>query len=149
MTKAIAKKGDVFKESAIVYLKSLDDFGLFQEKYNAFIKIAYYKLIKDAEDIDYKLEKEFIRLNAENNNTKIKKIEAFKEKIRVMNERFDNHRQMLEGMKIWNLLENPKGERLIAFKNKNINKVYIMYKNQQSQDKIVNFIEYYYDTPNP
>lgn len=143
MLNAVNKKEVVFKENAINYLKALDDFSMFQNKYDAWVLLAYNKLIKDAEDIDYNLEKEYLRLNAENNDTKIKKTVAFKESLKIVNERFQNHREMLAGLKVWNILEDSKSSGLSTFKNKHINKIYMMYKNAQSEDKIVDFLEYY------
>ena len=143
MIKAIGKKDAVYKEQAIIYLKSIEDFKGFQEKYNDFVLRAYNKLVKDAEDIDYKLEKEFIRLNAENNDPKVKKTKASKEKLKVVNERFDNHRDMLEGMRTWDIMEEINSTRLTAFKDKHINKVYLMYTNGKTEVDIVNFLEYY------
>lgn len=143
MIKAIGKKDAVYKEQAIIYLKSLEDFKDFQEKYNDFVLRAYNKLVKDAEDIDYKLEKEFIRLNAENNDPKVKKTKASVEKLKVVNERFDNHRNMLEGMRTWDIMDEINSTRLTAFKDKHINKVYLMYTNGKTEVDIVNFLEYY------
>ncbi len=143
MLKAIGKREDVFKEEAIAYLKSLNEFKIFQEKYNTYVLSAYYQLLQDAQVIDYQLEKDFMSVNAVNNDPKTEKTPKFKEEVEVTNERFYNHRRMLETMKIWNPLEKSKNESFITFKNRNMNKVYLMYKNEQSEDKIVHFIEYY------
>ncbi|QXP55171.1 hypothetical protein H0I25_13930 [Cellulophaga sp. HaHa_2_95] len=143
MVKAIGKREVVFKESAIAYLKSVDDFKKFQQQYTEYVLSAYTKLIKDAEAIDYQLEKEFLRLNAENNDTKIKKTAEFKANIKVVNDRFENHRTMLKGMRAWDIMKEINTTRLNRFKNKHINKVYLMYRNAKTDAEIIDFLEYY------
>ncbi|WP_282164710.1 hypothetical protein [Cellulophaga baltica] len=143
MVKAIDKREVVFKESAIAYLKSVDDFKKFQQQYTEYVLSAYTKLIKDAEAIDYQLEKEFLRLNAENNGTKIKKTAEFKANIKVVNNRFENHRTMLKGMRAWDIMKEINSIRLNRFKNKHINKVYLMYRNAKTDAEIIDFLEYY------
>ena len=143
MVKAIDKREVVFKESAIAYLKSVDDFKKFQQQYTEYVLSAYTKLIKDAEAIDYQLEKEFLRLNAENNDTKIKKTAEFKANIKVVNNRFENHRTMLKGMRAWDIMKEINSIRLNRFKNKHINKVYLMYRNAKTDAEIIDFLEYY------
>ncbi|QXP52538.1 hypothetical protein [Cellulophaga sp. HaHa_2_1] len=143
MVKAIGKREVVFKESAIAYLKSVDDFKKFQQQYTEYVLSAYTKLIKDAEAIDYQLEKEFLRLNAENNDTKIKKTAEFKANIKVVNDRFENHRTMLKGMRAWDIMKEINSTRLNRFKNKHINKVYLMYRNAKTDAEIIDFLEYY------
>ncbi|KGK31402.1 hypothetical protein EL45_04730 [Cellulophaga sp. E6(2014)] len=143
MVKAIDKREVVFKESAIDYLKSVDGFKKFQQQYTEYVLSAYTKLIKDAEAIDYQLEKEFLRLNAENNGTKIKKTAEFKANIKVVNDRFENHRTMLKGMRAWDIMKEINSIRLNRFKNKHINKVYLMYRNAKTDAEIVDFLEYY------
>ncbi|WP_029446153.1 TonB-dependent receptor [Cellulophaga baltica] len=143
MVKAIDKREVVFKESAIAYLKSVDDFKKFQKQYTEYVLSAYTKLIKDAEAIDYQLEKEFLRLNAENNDTKIKKTAEFKANIKVVNDRFENHRTMLKGMRAWDIMKEINSIRLNRFKNKHINKVYLMYRNAKTDAEIIDFLEYY------
>jgi hypothetical protein len=143
MVKAIGKREVVFKESAIAYLKSVDDFKKFQQQYTEYVLSAYTKLIKDAEAIDYQLEKEFLRLNAENNDTKIKKTAEFKANIKVVNDRFENHRTMLKGMRAWDIMKEINSIRLNRFKNKHINKVYLMYSNAKTDAEIIDFLEYY------
>jgi len=143
MVKAIGKREVVFKESAIAYLKSVDDFKKFQQQYTEYVLSAYTKLIKDAEAIDYQLEKEFLRLNAENNDTKIKKTAVFKANIKVVNDRFENHRTMLKGMRAWDIMKEINSIRLNRFKNKHINKVHLMYRNAKTDAEIIDFLEYY------
>ncbi len=141
MENAESKKKDIYKTEALIYLDALFEYGDFLEKYDQWIYVAYLKLIDEAEQIDYNLYNEFIKLAAQVNT--YKKKEDIEELV-LVEERFESHKEMLAGIKKWDLkLEeviNPKGE-LKKIKDIYRSKVYMMFKNKRDENKIIDYIE--------
>ena len=141
MENAESKKKDIYKTEALIYLDALFEYGDFLEKYDQWIYAAYQKLIDEAEQIDYSLYTEYIALVAQVNT--YKKKEDIDELVMV-EKKYKNHRVMLESIRKWNLkmedIKEPVGE-LKKLKNTYLSKIYIMYKNNKSDNSIVNYVE--------
>ena len=142
LIKANTKKEKVYRENAIAYIKSLEAFKAFEAKYQDLTLMAYHQLIREAQELDYRLEKQFIEINGDNNNPKFKKTPEFSKNLEMVNKRYDAHKEMLIGLKTWDILKDLESEQLKVFKDANINKVYIMYFKNKGDEKIINFLEY-------
>ena len=142
MVKTENKKDDLYRENAIAYLKSLDALSDFAARYQALIENAYYKLILEGEQADSRLEKEFIALNAQNNDPDFEKTAEFKKDLEVVNQRYEAHKKMLSGLRNWDIFESAHTERLQRFKEANLNKIYKMHFDNRDELDIINFLEY-------
>ena len=142
MIKSEGKKKDAYREDAIAYLKALDAYSDFAARYQALIESAYYKLILEGEQADARLEKEFIALNAQNNDPDFEKTAEFKKSLALVNARFEAHKKMLDGLRNWDIFAEAKTERLREFKERYIDKVYKMHFDNRDELDIINFLEY-------
>ncbi len=133
----------VYKEVAISYLKTLDEYFDFAEFYNEKLYAAYIKLVKEAQDIDRQIRDEFTVLSAKINSAEKENLEDL-EKQKILEKRYKAHSILLQSLIKWNLkpkeIENPVGD--IAFlKKKNASKIFSMYQNKKSEEDIIKFIE--------
>ncbi len=133
----------VYKEIAISYLKAMDEYLDFAEFYNKKIYESYVKLVNEAREIDRQIRDEFTVLSARINSAEEKDPEDL-EKQKILEKRYESHTELLQSLLKWNLkpqdIENPEDD-IKALKKRNASKVFTMYQNDVSNEKIVKFIE--------
>ncbi len=133
----------VYKEIAINYLKSMDQYFDFAEFYNQKMYEAYLKLINEAKEIDRQIRDEFTVLSGKINSAE-KKDPKDLERQKLLEKRYESHKKLLKSLLVWNLrpqdIENPKGDIKIL-KMRNASKVFSMYQNKKSEAHIITFIE--------
>jgi len=135
------KPKKIYKEAALDYLKALFYYEDFLDKYDEWIYIAYLKLIQEGEQINSEINQEYTTLKAKVNTYKE---EEDIEKLKVIEQKFESHTDMLISIKKWNLtpeeIRNPKGE-LKKLKDRYLRKIYTMYQDEVPENKIINYIE--------
>ncbi|WP_282078943.1 hypothetical protein [Aquimarina algiphila] len=133
----------VYKEIAISYLKAMDEYLDFAEFYNKKIYESYVKLVNEAREIDRQIRDEFTVLSARINSAEEKDPEDL-EKQKILEKRYESHTELLQSLLKWNLklkdIENPEGD-IKLLKKRNASKVFTMYQNEVSEEKIIKFIE--------
>ena len=145
LTKAMeiaeATHKSVYKEEAIAYLDALFEYEDFLEKYNQWIYMAYEKLIQEAERADYDLQNEYMALLAQVNTYNK---QEDKDELVTVEKKYVTHREMLIELRKWNLkmedVEEPEGE-LKKLKDTYRSKIYVMFKNNKPENKIIDYIE--------
>ena len=132
------------KEEGLV-LDSLVDYSSynpFLKKYQSLVSRAYFKIITEAENADNRLQKEYNVLEAQNKDVFVEKNRAYKKKADLITKRFLAHRNMLEGLKSWQIFTEHKSGDLSYFKAENLVVVYHMYLLKKKDDQIVNYLVY-------
>ncbi len=115
---------------------------LFIDKYNHLVVRAYEKIIAEAVEADDRLEGEYLKLNALENRGSYKGDKTSKKDLAQVNKRFRAHREMLEGLKSWNIFSEFGTNDLEFFMAENKNQVYQMYSEGENEGKMVNFLVY-------
>lgn len=114
----------------------------FNEKFNSLVSRSYFKIITEAQKADDRLKEEYDRLNIEKKEAVNKNDPDFKKKLTLVNKRYRAHREMLEGLKGWNIFSENRTGDLEFFKNENVNTVYKKYKGGETDEAIIGFLVY-------
>jgi hypothetical protein len=112
------------------------------EIYGKLARDAYYKIIAEAEIADIRLREEYHRLLSKKQDTGTKKDKEFKSSITVAFRKYRAHKEMLEGLKSWNIMSVYGTDDLDFFKAENKGKVAEMIAAGRSQDFILNYLIY-------
>lgn len=113
----------------------------FIEKYNSLVARAYFKLIIEAEEADDRLTEEYNRLNAIKQHGPKEK-ETLKNNPILVNKRYQAHKELLEGLKSWNIFSEYRTGDLEYFKKEHINDTHKMFQNGADEDNIISFLVY-------
>ncbi len=114
----------------------------FNEKYNSLVSRSYFKIIIEAQKADDHLKEEYNRLNLEKKEATNKNNPDFKKKLTLVNKRYRAHKEMLEGLKGWNIFSENRTGDLEFFKKENVNTVYKKYKGGETDETIIGFLVY-------
>ncbi|MEO9894214.1 hypothetical protein [Aurantibacter sp.] len=114
----------------------------FEVEYDELVRTAYVRIIAQAEKADERLEKEYMLRNAVALNKEKKKSKEFKEKLEKINQRFHAHREMLEGLKSWNIFSTYGTDDLEFFKDENQAVVQEMFQQGKGEAAVINFLIY-------
>jgi len=126
--------------SAVNNVARLNTDAGFIKKYHSLVTRAYFKIIAEAEKADSRLKEEYERLNSEKQEVDKRKDKPFKNNLTLVNKRYHAHREMLEGLKSWNIFSEYRSDDLDFFKEENVKDVYEMYQNGQNEEGIISFL---------
>ena len=117
-------------------------YASFEQKYNSLISRAYFKIIAEAEEADYRIEQDYLRLSSqkaelENHNNK-----DYKKNLELARKRYVAHREILQGLKSWNAFSEYGSDDLKFFKEEQAGIAYKMYLDGKSDADIINFLIY-------
>ena len=121
---------------------NIDLEALFDKRFNSLTSRAYVKIISEAEAADRRLKAEYDRWSAMQNNPDFKKDRDFKRKFENIDKKYQAHRQMLEGLKSWNIFSEFRSNDLDFFRAENKVEIRKMYQNGSSEDKMINYLVY-------
>ena len=124
------------------FTANIDMEALFDKRFNSLVSRAYFKIISEAEHADTRLKTEFDRWNTMHRDTGLKKDHAFKKKYETVVRRYNAHKEMLEGLKSWNIFSDFRSNDLDFFKAENRSEIYKMYQNGSTEDNMINFLVY-------
>ena len=124
------------------FTANIDMGALFDKRFNSLVSRAYFKIISEAENADTRLKAEFDRWNSMQQDTGLKKDHAFKKKYETVMRRYNAHKEMLEGLKSWNIFSDFRSNDLDFFKAENKNEIHKMYQNGSTEDNMINFLVY-------
>ena len=129
-----------------------DDFGItkgrtlkepsFEAKYDLLVKRAYVKIIAQATKANDRLEREYILRNASALKKGENRSEEFNRKLELINTRYYAHREMLEGLKSWNIFSEYGTDDLAFFKTEQKEVVKDMILNGKGEAYIINYLIY-------
>ncbi len=113
----------------------------FKEKYNSLVARAYFKIISEAEKSDVRLMAQFKSLEEQQQyNDKNDKIAQ--KNFALVRKRYDAHKEMLKGLKSWNIFSDKRSGDLDFFKEENIDETYKMYQQNKTDDAMIGFLIY-------
>ena len=127
-------EGDSFLETA--------KYTAFEEKYNSLISRAYFKIISEAEEADYRIHQEYLTLNAQKGEMGNRNNKSFRNKLELARKRYIAHREILEGLKSWNAFSEYGSDDLEFFKEEQAGSAFGMFLNGESDEDIINFLIY-------
>lgn len=114
----------------------------FLKKYHSLVSRAYVKIIAEAENANDRLKSEYQRWNAKKSDPNIVKNKAFIKQFEIINKRYDAHREMLQGLKSWNIFSEYGTDDLEFFEKENQKEVRSMIENGKGDDAIIGFLVY-------
>ncbi len=114
----------------------------FEAKYDILVRRAYVRIIAQAAKADDRLEKEYILRNAMALKKGKKKSREFDRKLKLVNKRYHAHREMLEGLKSWNIFSEYGTDDLEFFKAENQIVVQEMIQKGKRESSVINYLIY-------
>ncbi|NAS12433.1 hypothetical protein [Poritiphilus flavus] len=112
----------------------------FEKKYHSLVSRAYFKIIAQAERSDRRLKAEYARLLANEVGLNRAQSKMYEENLAMVSKRYYAHKEMLEGLKSWNIFSEYRSGDLDYFKEDNFDEVYSMYQQGMSDDGIIEFL---------
>ena len=106
-------------------LLGLEFDAVFRKKYHSLVLRAYFKIITQAQKMEGRLKREY----------ESKTLEQEKQK-------YIAHKNMLEGLRSWNIFNENRTADLDFFKRENIRRVHSMYENDVADDVMIRFLMY-------
>ncbi|EAR02875.1 hypothetical protein [Maribacter sp. HTCC2170] len=116
--------------------------SLFEERFHSLVSRAYFKIISEAENADTRLSAEYERWNRMQANEGLKKDRDFKKKYEVVTKKYHAHKQMLEGLKSWNIFSEYRSNDLDFFKAENKVEIQSMYDQGSTEDQMISYLVY-------
>lgn len=120
----------------------MDNSVNFEKHYGNLVSRAYFKIISQAEIADARIAAEYRLLKDEEKDPATVKDKAFKSRKEMVTKKYMAHREMLSGLKSWNIFSEQRSGDLDYFKKENYDTVYSMMQNGDSTDQVVNFLIY-------
>ncbi len=115
---------------------------IFEERYTILVKRAYFKIIAEAEAADSRLKHEYNVLMQRARELQNSRDRDAERKLEGARKKYEAHREMLEGLKSWNILSEFGSDDIKFFKAENREKVLQMYKAGQQEERIIYYLIY-------
>lgn len=131
---------DVLADDGLSTKLNMESF--FEERFHSLVSRAYFKIISEAEDADKRLTTEFNKWNNMQANEELKKDRDFKKEYALITKRYHAHKQMLEGLKSWNIFSEFRSNDLDFFKAENRVEIRSMYEKGSTEDQMINYLVY-------
>lgn len=115
--------------------------ALFTEKYGSLVSRAYYRIIAEAAEADAKITVEYERLQQEN-KVEGPKDKRFKKTLEMASKRYHAHRNMLQGLRSWNIFSEDRTADLDFFKAENAAAILRKIQAGESDETITAYLIY-------
>jgi hypothetical protein len=109
----------------------------FEDKYQALVSKAYFKIITEAEKADARISAEYQLLQEETESGKGNKREVVE-----ITKKYEAHRAMLSGLKSWNIFSENRTGDLDYFMAENEEVIQKMLRSRESDDQMINYLIY-------
>ena len=124
------------------FTSNLNMEALFDKRFLSMVSRAYYKIIAEAENADKRLTAEYKRWKAMQQNTNLKKDREFRKNYSVAIKKYNAHKEMLEGLKSWNIFSENRSNDIDFFKAENRDEIQKMYAHGSTEDQMINYLVY-------
>ena len=114
----------------------------FFERYDSWIRRAYFKIIMEAEKADSRIKSEYERFLVENPEAAKSRDENVMRIMALYQKKYKAHETMLDGLKSWNAFEEYGSDDLKFFKQENEKVVRSMYRTGEEEKHIVDYLVY-------
>lgn len=109
----------------------------FEDKYQALVSKAYFKIITEAEKADVKISAEYALLQADDTS-----MNTSKKRVQEVTKKYEAHKAMLSGLKSWNIFSEDRSGDLDYFKAENQAEIQKMIRLGDADHQMVNFLIY-------
>lgn len=116
--------------------------ALFEERFQSLVSRAYFKIIAEAEKSDHRIKAEYDRYHSMQQNAELKKDKAFRKEYENVRKKYHAHRNMLNGLKSWNIFSEFRSNDIDFFKAENRNEIHTMYTMGSTEDQMINYLIY-------
>lgn len=117
-------------------------YASFDQKYNSLISRAYFKIIAEAEEADFRIEQAYLKLDSQKEEIENRNNKSFRNDLELARRRFEAHREILQGLKSWNAFSEYGSDDLKFFKEEQAGIAYGMFLNGKSDEDIIDFLIY-------
>jgi len=114
--------------------------GLFVELYNAYVSMAYYSLLREAQKADKHLLGEYNNLLKSSKNRPDRA--AYNKELALAKLMYEAHWNILEGLKSWNAFSEYGSDDLDFFKQEHLENAYLMFSKGSADTEIIDFLVY-------
>lgn len=114
----------------------------FMKNYHSLVSRAYVKIIAEAENANDRLKSEYENWNSKKEDPNVGKDAKFKKSFHLINKKYHAHREMLEGLRSWNIFSEYGTDDLEFFKRENLKEVHSMIQKGKSDYAIIGFLVY-------
>lgn len=114
----------------------------FLETYQSLVFRAYFRTITEAEKADARIYEAYSRLRAQRNLKENRRDTAFMKSLEFAKNRYQSHREMLEGLKSWKAFNEYGTDDLDFFLKEHLNPAYAMHRQGKGQEAILTYLVY-------
>lgn len=109
----------------------------FEDKYQALVSKAYFKIITEAEKADVQISAEYEQLQADKSSVKVNK-----KRNQEVTKKYEAHKAMLSGLKSWNIFSEDRSGDLDYFKAENEVEIQKMIHSGEQDYQMINYLIY-------
>jgi hypothetical protein len=114
----------------------------FLNTYQSLIFRAYFRTIAEAEKADARIYKAYSRLRDQKYLTENRRDPEFREALELAKNRYQAHREMLEGLKSWKAFNEYGSDDLDFFLKDHLTHTYTMYRQGKGEEDILRYLVY-------
>lgn len=124
-------------ENEVILAEDLKTIVGFEDKYQALVSKAYFKIITEAEKADVRISSEYKLLQADDSA-----IRNNKKRAQEITKKYEAHKAMLSGLKSWNIFSDDRSGDLDYFKAENEKEIKKMIRSGEADHQMVNYLIY-------
>ena len=114
----------------------------FEKRYHYLVARAYFKLLSEAQKSERKLRTEYERYEMKNEKLNGRQKNILQNKLSQAESKYQAHREMLTGLRSWNLFSENRTGDMFYFMAENEERIYKMYEGKLAEDKMVTYLIY-------
>jgi hypothetical protein len=114
----------------------------FLNTYRSLIFRAYFRTIAEAEKADARIYMAYSRLRDQRYLTENRRDPEFREALELAKNRYQAHREMLEGLKSWKAFNEYGSDDLDFFLKDHLTHTYTMYRQGKGEEDILRYLVY-------
>ncbi|RKR14875.1 hypothetical protein CLV91_0956 [Maribacter vaceletii] len=111
----------------------------FKDKYASLVSRAYFKIISEAQKADARLEEDYEYWTAKE-AASTEKDKTLKKRVGLVIKKYEAHKNMLSGLKSWNIFSEDRSGDLDYFKAENDEAIHKMYLQGLEEKAMVNYL---------
>jgi len=144
-TKGNANSNELYASSEDVFILSTPgsfkkiQSPWFKDKYGSLVSRAYFKIISEAQKADARLQEDYEYWTAKEASS-TDKDKTLKKRVALVTKKYEAHKNMLSGLKSWNIFSEDRSGDLDYFKAENDEAVHKMYLQGLEEKAMVNYL---------
>lgn len=114
----------------------------FLDTYQSLVFRAYFRTIAEAEKADARIYEAYSSLRAQRNLRENRRDTAFMKSLELAKNRYQAHREMLEGLKSWKAFNEYGSDDLDFFLKEHLSPAFTMHQQGKGQEAILRYLVY-------